>query len=80
MQTQHNPRHLLLYHLSNLTEPSDTLHQAGIGESGVMKELFLSLMMEKEFWQMMATGDCSELCWGIYRVRDVGDVGVAQRG
>lgn len=45
-----------------------------------MKELFLSLMMEKEFWQMMATGDCSELCWGIYRVRDVGDVGVAQRG
>lgn len=45
MQTQHNPRHLLLYHLSNLTEPSDTLHQAGIGESGVtgsrgMKELF----------------------------------------
>lgn len=35
MQTQHNPRHLLLYHLSNLTEPSDTLHQAGIGESGV---------------------------------------------
>lgn len=40
-------------------------------------------MMEREFWQMMAAGDCSELCWGIYRVRDVGDVGdvgVAQRG